>query len=481
MSSSQTSIGPDTAPVAEPGVQEHGSRLFAITLIAAAVVGSTMQTLILPVLPAIASETGATTADTGWLVTITMLAGTVASPLFGRLGDLFGPRPVLLLAMTLTIIGSLSSAAGPDLLWILIGRGLQGAALGVVPLGISLIYAAFEQSRARRMVGWLSSSLGIGGVIGVPLAAVLAQLAGWRSIFISAAVLMALLLLVLLRTAPRTRGDKSGRFDGVGAAGLTAALVLFLVPLSNPSGASEDPAIWYSSLGAGVVMITGWVLWERRAKSPFVNLNLIRSRPMALAIIFSVLIGLAFFANTMPTSLMVQAPEGTGYGQGASVFIGGLALLPTGIALIVFSPVSTWLSSRTSPKVVLLIGSLVLAAGYITRVLLHDSLSDILLGTGIVGIGIALTFVCLPLYAMGVAKPGERSTTNGLLTLSRLLGTTISSAAITAALGSMTIQLEGTEHPSLLAYQVVFAVAAALSVIALVIAPTLPRQSRPST
>lgn len=155
-------------------------------LSAGGILVSLAQTLIIPLIVQLPKIFNTSPANASWIITVTLLAGAISTPIAGRLADLYGKKHVLLVCLSLFVIGSLISAASSSLIPMVIGRGLQGTASGLIPLGIALMHELLPRERAGQAIAFMSSSMGIGGALGLPLAAAVAQLARgdfcfWRS------------------------------------------------------------------------------------------------------------------------------------------------------------------------------------------------------------------------------------------------------------------------------------------------------------
>src|SRR5262245_32322564 len=184
-----------------------------------------MQTLVVPLLPRYPQLLGASTSTVTWLVTATLVAGAVCAPVLGRFGDMYGKRKMLVVALALVTAGSALGAVAPDVGTLIAARALQGASLGVIPLGISIMRDVLPAGRVGSGVALMSSSLGIGGAIGLPLTGVVAEHASWRWLFAGAAVLGVVLIVGVRRFVDESPVRAGGRFDLPGAAGLAVALI----------------------------------------------------------------------------------------------------------------------------------------------------------------------------------------------------------------------------------------------------------------
>jgi cyanate permease len=145
-------------------------------------------------------------------------------------------------------------------------------------------------------------------------------------------------------------------------------------------------------LAAAMVMLAIFVMVERRVAYPVIDIRTSARAPILLTNIASLAVGFALFASLIGTASYVQAPIASGYGFGKSVVVSGLALLPSGIAMLLLSPVSAKLSNRFGPKITLAIGASIVAAGFAVRTLLVRQFWEILLGTAIAGAGTGIAY-----------------------------------------------------------------------------------------
>lgn len=436
---------------------------------------SLMQTLVVPLLPQFPRLLGASTSTVTWLVTATLVAGAVCAPVLGRLGDMYGKRRMLLVALGSVTVGSALGAVAPGIEVLLVARVLQGASLGVVALGISIMRDLLPTERVGSGVALMSSSLGIGGAIGLPLTGFVAQQTSWRWLFAGAAVLGAVQFLLVRRVVAESPSRSGGRFDLPGALGLSAALVCLLLAISKGSDWGWGSPVVLGLLVAAVVLFVAWGRWELRSSSPLVDLRT-TARPAVLwTNLGSILIGFAMFAQFLVTTQLLQAPVESGYGFGLSLVTAGLVLLPIGGAMAVFSPVSARLSARFGPRTTLTAGTVVLIGGNLSMAVLPGSLALVMVAATVTAIGAALSYSALPLLIMDSVPSTETAAANSLNTLMRMLGTSSCSAVVAAVASGLTITVGGAVLPAGTAYTVVLLAAAGAAVGATVISALTPR------
>ncbi|GAA2547320.1 MFS transporter [Pseudonocardia hydrocarbonoxydans] len=456
-----------TPPVSRPAVVIGvlASCGFAVSL---------MQTLVVPLLPQFPRLLGSSTSTVTWLVTATLVAGAVCAPVLGRLGDMYGKRRMLLVALGLVTAGSALGAVAPGIELLLVARVLQGASLGVVALGISVMRDVLPPGRVGGGIALMSSSLGIGGAVGLPLTGAVAQQASWRWLFAGAAVLGALQFLLVRRTVAESPSRSGGRFDVPGAVGLSVALVCLLLAISKGSDWGWTSPAVIGLLATAVVVFAAWGRLELRTPSPLVDLRT-TARPAVLwTNLGSILIGFSMFAGFLVTTQLLQAPVESGYGFGLPLVAAGLVLLPIGGAMALFSPVSARLSARFGARTTLVAGTVVLAVGNLAMAVLPDSIALVMAAATVTAIGAALAYSALPLLIMAAVPPTETAAANSLNTLMRMLGTSSCSAVVAAVATGLTITVGGAVLPAAAAYTVVFLAAAGAGVLAAVIAALTP-------
>lgn len=430
---------------------------------------SLMQTLVVPLLPRYPELLNASPATVTWLVTATLVAGAVATPLLGRLGDMYGKRRMLLVALSLVVIGSALGTVAPDVGTLIVARAFQGASLGVIPLGISAMRDVLPPARVGAGIGLMSSSLGIGGAIGLPLTGFVAQHASWRWLFAGSALLTLLLMVALARILPAPPHRSGGRFDLPGAAGLAAALVCMLLAISKGSEWGWTSALVLGLLLAAAALFVAWGIWELRTPAPLVDLR-VSARPAILwTNVASVLVGFSMFAGFLVTTQVLQAPGTTGYGFGLSLVEAGLVLLPIGGAMAVFSPVSARLSRARGARATIQLGVALLAVGNIGLALLPHSIALVMLAATVTATGAALAYSAIPLIIMDAVPMTETASANSLNALMRMLGTSSCSAVVAAISAGLVTEVGGRTIPSSAAYAVIFAAAAGAAAVAAVV------------
>ncbi len=467
------------ATASPPSAGWEPQQIAALAVIAiCGVIVALTQTLLVPVLGAIQADLGSTTAGTQWLLTSTLLAAAVAVPVFGRLGDLYGKRLMLIVAAGSLTVGSAICALTSDLAVMIAGRAITGCSAAAIPLGISLIGTILPKERAGTGIALVSATLGIGGALGLPMAALIAEQADYHVLFWVCVGGGLIAMLGMLLAVAEPGGKAVGRFDVGGSVLLGATLVCLLLPLSQANAWGWGDPRTLGLLAAAIAGLIVFVLVERRVSSPLIDVVANAQPALLLTNVASICVGFALFASLIGTASYVQAPPESGYGFGSSVLEGGLAMLPSGVMMLLLSPVSARLTARHGPKVTLALGASIVALGFLFRIVFVDSYFEILLGTTIAGAGTGIAYAAMPSLILLGARQSQLAAANGLNALCRTVGSSLASAIGGTLLASMTISLGAYELPSLDAYRTLFAICAGAALLGALIALVIPAARR---
>ncbi|MYZ34873.1 MULTISPECIES: MFS transporter [unclassified Streptomyces] len=419
-----------------------------MVLASAGIVAALMQTLVVPLIGELPGILHTSPSNASWSVIATLLAGAICTPVVGRLGDMFGKRRMLLICVLPLVAGSVACALADSLVPMVIGRALQGMGMGIVPLGISAVRDIVPTERVGSSIALISASLGIGGALGLPIAAAVAENASWRILFWGAAGLSALVGVLIWRLVPDIETTGRGGFDYVGAVGLGAGLLSLLLVVSKGADWGWTSGTTLGLSAAGVVLLLLWGRWELRVNDPLVDLRVTAKRQVLLTNLASVVVGFSMYAQSLIVPQLLQMPEATGYGLGQSMLAAGLWMVPGGLFMMALSPVGAKLSAARGPKVTLFVGSLVIAAGYASSLFLMGSAWGLMIVVCIGSTGVALAYGAMPALIMSAVPQSETAAANGFNALMRSVGTSVSAAVVGVVLAQMTVRMGGFEIPS---------------------------------
>ncbi|MCT9139476.1 MFS transporter [Streptomyces violarus] len=442
----------------------------------AGIVVSLMQTLVIPIVPELPRYLDASPSNAAWAITATLLAAAVATPVVGRLGDMFGKRRLLLVSVVLLVAGSVVCALSDSLVPMIAGRTLQGLAAAVVPLGISIMRDVLPAERLAGSTALMSASLGVGGALGLPAAAFIADHYDWHMLFwISAALgVVALALLVLI--VPESKVRTGGSFDLLGSLGLSTALVSLLLAVSKGGDWGWTSGTTLGLFATAVLVFLLWGRYELRTAQPLVDLRTTARRQVLFTNLASVALGFSMFAMSLVLPQVLQLPEQTGYGLGKSMLAVGLILAPQGLVMMAMSAVSAALTKAKGPKVTLMIGAVVVAAGYGLSIALMSEVWHIVLVACVIGGGVGFAYGAMPALIMGAVPASETAAANSLNTLMRSMGTSFASALAGVILAQMTTGFGGHALPSENGFKTVMALGSGAALLAFFLASFLPRR-----
>ncbi len=448
-----------------------------VVLCGAGVVVSTMHTLIVPLVPDLPTIFDTTPSTGYWAVTSTLLAAAVMTPIAGRLGDMFGKQRMLVVTLAMLLVGSVVCALAEHITMMIVGRAFQGAASGAIALGISILRDELPRERVGPAIALMSSSMGLGGAFGMPIAAVIADRADWHVLFWICAAMALVCLSAVVKWVPESPVKTPGRFDLPGVLGLTVGLVSLMVIITRGNDWGWLSAGVLSLAAVVVVVFPIWAWFELRVRSPLVDLR-VSSRPQVLFTnLASIAVGFAMYGTSLICIQMLMAPHDVDYGRGLSLVEAGLALAPGGFFMFFFSRVGASLSAARGPRIALLTGIAMLVVGYAQGLFLHGSTFEIALCNLLVSSGVGVAFAAMPALIMGAVPLSETAAANGLNALMRSLGTTSSSAVVAAVLAASTLTVGAAVLPTEEAINQAFAVCVAASAVAFLFALFIPRSA----
>jgi EmrB/QacA subfamily drug resistance transporter len=321
--------------------------------------GALDQTIVSVALPTIVTQLGGQQLLT-WTITIYLLTSTITVPFYGKLSDLYGRKPLLMIGIGLFLVGSALSGLSQDMTQLIVFRGVQGLGAGALfPISLAVIGDLFTPAERGKYQGLFGAVFGLSSIIGPLLGGFLTEQVSWHWIFFVNLPLGVIALAVIWRLLPTVkRPDASRNLDYLGAAVFTVAVGSLLVGLTNKQ--TNDWATFEVGglIAIGLLVGALFVFVESRAKEPIVPLGLWRDRTYASSIAATFLISFGFFGAA------VFLPQWFQFVQGATPTNSGLYSLALLAGLITSSVGSGLIVSRTGRyKLVILSGLAVMTVG----------------------------------------------------------------------------------------------------------------------
>jgi EmrB/QacA subfamily drug resistance transporter len=458
-----------------PGSSVNPNRTLAV-LASAGLAYALAQVMIVPALPTIQRSVGASPADVTWLLTAFLLTASVATPLMGRLGDMYGKERWLLICLAIFGAGSVVAALAGSLELMIAGRAIQGAGGAIFPLAIGIIRDEFPREKVATGIGTMSAMFGIGGGVGLVIAGALVDGVGVASIFWLSAAASALAALATWKWVPESPVRARARLDWVGGLLLSGALLTLLLGVSEGNRWGWTSAGVLGLFAAAAVLAVLWGRWEWRVTDPLVDLRLMRERPVWTTNLVTLAIGFAMFGSFVLIPQLVQTPPVAGYGFAASVTASGLFLLPSSVVMLFAGPISGRLGTSHGSKLPLALGAGFASLGYLLLAVMHDAKIDIYLGSVLLGLGIGLAFAAtanLIVEAVPQEVTGVASAINAIMrTVGGAIGAQISAAIVSAHF------VAGGRFPAESGFQAAFAMSAIAAAIALAVVFIIPSRER---
>jgi EmrB/QacA subfamily drug resistance transporter len=381
------------------------------------------QTVVGTALPVIVTDLNGNELYT-WAITAYLLTSTISGPIYGKLSDLFGRRPILLFAVSLFLIASLLCALSQEMWQFVLFRGLQGLGGGAFfPVAIAVMADLYTPAERGKYAGYFGAVFGLSSILGPAIGGIITDNFGWPWIFIVNIPIGLVSLFVLYRLLPRTKpATASTRIDYVGASLFTAAIAPFLVGLTNRQVADwTDP--WVGGLMLiGLLFLVVFIWWESRFPEPLIPLSLFRNRTFTISVTAMFLAAFGFFAT------VVFLPRWFQTVGGASATESGYNLLPLLAALIVSATLSGQIVARTHRYKLLTFSSLVLlAVGLYLLTNLHANTDRAVLWIWMIiaGLGIGPSFAVFTLIVQNSVPPQEVGTASSSLTFFQQIGGTV--------------------------------------------------------
>ncbi|MGX7680572.1 MFS transporter [Jatrophihabitans sp. DSM 45814] len=469
------STPPASDTALRPPMEAGAARLIVVVLAFSSILVSLMQTILVPLLGQLPHLFDTSASNASWAVTSTLLVAAIATPISGRLGDMYGKRRVLLLCLVLLTVGSIVVACTSQVGLVVLGRSLQGAASSILPLSIAILRDELPSERVPGAVALISASLGIGSSLGLPVAALVAQHYNWHLIFVGTAVLGAFAFVAVFFVVPESEIRRPGRFDVLGAIGLSTGLLFLLLVVSKGNSWGWTSPLVIGLAVAGVAVLLVWVRYETTLQQPLVDIRVSSAPPVLFTNAASVLAGFALLVTGLVIPQLLQAPKSTGYGLGLSMVGAGLCLAPSGLVQILFSPVSGRIVRRFGGKVTLILGLSTLTLGFAVALLTMSKVWHLVMVSIINGVGVGLSFASMPVLIMGAVPVSESAAANGLNTLSRAVGASVSSAVVGVLLASLTMEVGGVAFPTRGAFRLALVIGAVSALIGVALATFIPR------
>lgn len=437
-----------------------------------------IQGFYIPLFGSLAKHFNVSDADITWFNTLQTLSAGVCVPILAKLGDIFGHRRMLRIAIIVVLIGGLMVALAPVYEIALVGRVLVGPLAVWLPLEIALVHNKITGDTARKSIGLLVSALTFGAVLGTVASGVLAGLIPNMTMLLLVPVVITAICVVMVYTkVPESDIRTNPKIDFVGFAGLAIFMMALLWGLRSAQGAGfGSPGVIIPLVIAAVVLVA-WVFYELRVDAPAIHLRLIASRALWPAYMTSFLFGMVLFGTqTISTTFLAGNPDVVGYGFAFKP--GTIALFSAGSALLGVLGAATfaYLAKPLTMRGVLILATVIGAAANVVMILGHASLGLVVLSTVLSGLAAGLLLGALPAL-VAESSPGDQTgIATGVYNSLKTLGGSSAGAVFGVVLAAFAI--EGTKAASLGGYQMIWAICAIAFILCPIALVFLPKSTR---
>jgi EmrB/QacA subfamily drug resistance transporter len=406
-----------------------------------------LQSLVVPVLTTLQAQLHTSQDNATWVLTAYLLSASIFTPILGRVGDMIGKERVFVVTLAALAAGSVMAALAPNIGIMIIARVIQGVAGGMVPVGFGIIRDEFPPEKVAGAVGTLASLTAVGAGLGIVLAGPIVSALGWQYLFWLPMILTIIAGIAAVIFIPESPVKSPGSISWLPAVLLSVWLVAILVALS------EAPVWGWGSwkvivlLTGGVVLAATWVTSELRARTPLIDMKMMRLPAVWTNNLVSLLLGLGMYATFAFLPEFLQTPRAlAGYGFTASIIVSGLMLLPSTVTMFAAGMLAGRLTSRFSGKALVVWGCLIGAVSMALLAFAHHSEWEIVIATGLMGVGIGFAFSAMSALVVSAVPPQQTGVATGMNANIRTIGGSIGSAAmasiVTSHLGSRGLPAE---------------------------------------
>ena len=380
-----------------------------------------LQSLVVPALPQIQSSLHTSESAVGWVLTAYLLSASVATPIIGRLGDIYGKERLLMIVLLMLAFGTLISAVASSLSLMLLGRVIQGAGGGIFPLAFSIIRDEFPNRRVPGAIGLVSSLLGIGGGAGVVFAGIVTENLSYHWLFWFPLAMIVATAYLTWRYIPESPVKMPAEINYRAAGLMTIGISGVLLAITETSTWGWGSPKTLGLFALGLVVIAAWVREELRSREPLVDMRMMAIRGVWTTNTAAFLIGVGMYSSFVLLPELVQEPVSSG-GFGASVTVAGLFLLPATIAIVVVGQMAGLLERRIGSRGSLIGGALFALACYVLLVADRSQQLEIYVAAGLLGIGIGLSFSAMANLIVQNVSQEQTGVATGMNAVTRTLG-----------------------------------------------------------
>jgi MFS family permease len=449
------------------------------------------ETMLIPAIPKIVKDFQIPYNTSSWILTAYLITGAVMTPIVGKLSDTHGKKKVLMIIMVIYSIGTLLGGISTNIMTMVVSRIIQGIGIAMFPVAFGIIREKFPEEKLAIGQGIFTAVFAAGSVVGLGLGASVVEHFGWRMTFLSIIPFAVILLFIIIKFVNiiSERLASKSENDGVDIKGTITLIVMlssFLVALTSLPGLISYNENNNNSLLYTIALFTlssallpTFISIQKRAKSPLINLQLLKNIVLLPTNILIMTIGISIFIIYQSLPILIQSPQLIGYG-GRPVEAASLQL-PFMILTLMVSVYSGFLISRIGNIKPTIIGCVISTVGFFLLFIYHSTEFIITVELSVIAIGLSfaeigafnIVLVSTPLHLSG--------TSLGITMLLFLIGMSVGPAISGIYLESFKSSIKGIDghYPSGFSYDMIFLTAVILSIFSIILTIMVTRKLSP--
>ncbi|MGC2575418.1 MAG: MFS transporter [Candidatus Nitrosopolaris sp.] len=509
---------------------EASDQIRASVWITLSILGSTIlitmygETMLLPAIQDIIRDFDIPYNTSSWILTAYLISGAVATPISGKLSDIYGRKKMIILILIIYIIGISAGGVSTNISFLLAARVIQGIGISMFPIAFGIIRDQLPKEKLAIGVGIFSSMFAAGSVVGLAVGGTIIQDFGWHATFLSI-VPVAIILWAIINKfidgndrksaevvekegkfvqveytansnrAPSpnqggvgTKGNITRSLDIKGAITLAVVIASFLLTLTyigNSSGnnvsTNSIPTIVMSLAFLSIGSLALFIIIERRAASPLMEIGLMTHRILLPANIIILIFGMTMFMVYQTTPILVRSPHPLGFGGDAVAT--AMVQLPFMVVFLIFAPSSGFIVSKMGNLKPTIAGAMIMTVGFFILFMFHSTEFIVAMNLAIVAAGISLMQVGAFNITMEYTPCQFSGVSLGMSVVLVLIGSSIGPAIAGIYMQTHQVVVKGISSvggvgsfPSPVAYNLIFLTAALISTISIVLVIILKRR-----
>lgn len=465
------------APAGTSGNLSYATKVL-LTVTAVSLLLNYVETMVIPGIPAIQADLGASKILASWITSAFLIVGAAVAPVFGKLGDIYGKKKIFLTVLLFYIAGVGLAGFATNIYLLIASRAIQGIGFAIVPLGLAIITDIFPREKVATAQGIISGTFAIGAAAGLVLGAYIVEDLSWQWAFHSAFILSIILFFIAAIMLKKDVPGAKSKVDYTGATMLMSGIVLILLYLT------EAPNFGWLSLKnvafliPGLILTIGFFVFENKRVNPLIQLKLLEIRNVLVANLVGIISSLAMFLLFFAVVYYAQQPAP--YGLGLDTIHTGLTLAPATLVMLVVGPIMGRLVTKIGPKPILILGASISVVGLSLFIFNRGTSFDLTLDVAVSLVGVVSMII--PIVNMISVSVHRESTAIGLgmNTMLRNLGGAIGPVLATTIMSTYSDTLLNpiTHQPIAVlanstAFNVIFTIGIALTLTIIVLSLTI--------